>query len=105
MGIPSPEVPRRVPPSMQERVSYEATNRAVMIPLGTKRGNTTCYWPKGGCRKIDVWLYLTEVARRPIGDGDSEFAPVGPWGGSCRATTRMRLDDIENPVSDGFPAL
>jgi hypothetical protein len=40
-----------------------------------------------------------------IGDDGSEFAPVVLLGGSFRATPRMRLDGVENPISDGFPAL
>ncbi len=38
-----------------------------------------------------------------LGDGDSEFAPVGLWGGSCRAIPQMRIDGVENTMSESPP--
>jgi hypothetical protein len=45
-----------------------------------------------------------QLSMRLLGDGDSEFAPVGIVLALVGAT-RMRIDGVENPISDGFPAL
>jgi hypothetical protein len=73
----------------QRRIASDIASRNVMVWLG--EGSETNTWRSVG---VTDWLRLCSEF--------SEFAPVGLWGGSCRAMPRMPRDGVEDPVSDGF---